>query len=356
MSRILVVGGFGFYGSKVVDALRGRGHNVVPSSRELAGREGLRFELGDPDSYPALIDFDLVVNASDSVGASPLAAARYVLDNGGTWMEMGAHGPTVERMLRLPTGAHPIGTVIVGVGVFPGLSTVLARDVAGRGPGCERIELGVRLSPLSGAGPGNCALMAESLFIPASAYEGGRPRERRVAVGPSVKLRFADGEHEAALVTLPDTSLIWRATEDAEVAEVATYFSLRPGWLRINFVILAWVAWLLRFARRPLVWLVTKQMVVVRAWLLREVETRLELVAVADRGLDSERSESLAFEDGQGATALGVCAAAEAWLRRDDRRRPLGVHGVGEVFELDELKRYLEPGGPRPSMGRARAL
>ena len=351
MSRILVIGGFGFYGSRVVDSLRERGHRVVASSRALAGREGLEFDLGDPEGYAGLCDYDLVINASDTVGASPAAAARYVLDNGGTWMEMGAHAPTVERLLSLPSSPHPLGTVLVGVGVFPGLSTALARAVAERGSGCEQIELGVQLSPLSGAGPANCALMAESLFIPAMRFEGGEAKTLASAIGPAVELDYRNGSRKGVLVTLPDTHLIARATK---APKVATYFSLRPGWLRFNFLFLAHFVRLLRVLRGPLVWLLTKQLIVLRAILLRGVGTRVELLAVADRGLDSERSESLVFEDGHASTAIGVCAAAEAWLRRGQSQRPFGIHGVGELFTLDELRRYLDPGphtsGRRPML------
>jgi hypothetical protein len=94
--------------------------------------------------------------------------------------------------------------------------------------------------------------------------------------------------------------------------------------------------------RRPLSWLVTWQMIVLRAWLLRNVETRLQLLAVADRGTARERSRELSFTDGQQATAAGTVAAVEAYLARDPEQRPVGVFGVGEVFELDELLRHLE--------------
>jgi hypothetical protein len=94
---------------------------------------------------------------------------------------------------------------------------------------------------------------------------------------------------------------------------------------------------ILRFAKRPLAWLVTWQMIVLRAWLLRNVESSLQLVAVADRGTPRERSRELGFADGQQATAAGTVAAVEAWLARPSDRRPAGVYGVAEIFELDEL-------------------
>jgi hypothetical protein len=78
-------------------------------------------------------------------------------------------------------------------------------------------------------------------------------------------------------------------------------------------------------------------LIVLRAWLLRNVKSSVQLVAVADRGTPRERSRELSFADGQRATAAGTVAAVEAWLARGPGRRPAGVFGVAEAFELDEL-------------------
>jgi hypothetical protein len=74
----------------------------------------------------------------------------------------------------------------------------------------------------------------------------------------------------------------------------------------INFAVLAWFASLLRFAKRPLTWALKWQLVIVRAWLLRSVESRVELVAIADRNTTTQRACSVSFADGQQSTALGV--------------------------------------------------
>lgn len=335
MSRILVLGAFGFYGSKVAQALRGRGHEVGCGTRTLRGREAeVRVDLDAPDSFVALREFDVVVNCSDSVNAQPDAAIRWVLAHGGVWLEMGAHADTLARLLAIEAGPECAGTVVLGVGVFPGLSTALARSVAAQVPGCQRVELGVRLSPLSGAGPANCALMAESLFAPASRYVDGELVEARTAMGEAVTLTFEAQQVVANNFALPDTLLIHRCTQ---VPNVAAYFAIVPGVLRYNFAVLAWMCRLLRFARRPLVWLLTWQMIALRAWLLRNVESRVQLVAIAERGTPREQQLELSFADGQQATADGTVAAVEAWLARDPSLGPFGVFGVAELFSFHEL-------------------
>jgi hypothetical protein len=336
MSRVLVIGGFGFYGSKVAETLRARGHDVVIGARRPQGRaDVVAVDLSVPQTFVAFAGFDAIVNCSDSVNAQPDAAVQHVLVNGGAWMEMGAHLESTERLLGLAAGHTCVGTALVGVGVFPGLSTALARSVALQGGGgCESIELGIRLSPLSGAGRANCALMAESLFVPATRYENGALVCASTALGGRAVLTYAGQPATSVNVALPDTLLVQRSTGSPKVV---SYFALVPAWLRFNFSALAWMCRLLRALKRPLAWLITWQLIVLRAWLLRNVETRLQLLAVADRGTPRERSRELSFADGQQATAAGTVAAVEAWLAREPERRPVGVFGVAELFELDEL-------------------
>lgn len=341
MCRVLVIGGHGFYGSKVVATLRARGHEVTVGARRPQGRaDAVQIDLASPETFAALAGFDAIVNCSDSVNAPPDAAVAHVLEHGGVWLEMGAHAGASERLLALGSNRACVGTAVIGVGVFPGLSTALARAVAEQGGGgCEKLELGIRFSPLSGAGRANCALMAESLFVPATRFEAGNMVEAPTALGEKAVLTFAGKPATAVNVALPDTSLIHRATG---APAVLSYFALVPGWLRFNFLALAWMCKLLRFAKRPLAWIVTWQMVVLRAWLLRNVESSVQLLAVADRGTPRERSRELSFADGQQATASGTVAAVEAWLARPSERRPAGVFGVAEVFELDELLAHVD--------------
>src|SRR4051812_35034007 len=102
MGRVLVIGGYGFYGGKVAAMLRGRGHEGVIGARRPRGRAGaVRVDLGSPETFAALAGFDAIVNCSDSVNAPPDAAIEHVLADGGAWMEMGAHADGSERLLGL---------------------------------------------------------------------------------------------------------------------------------------------------------------------------------------------------------------------------------------------------------------
>lgn len=348
MARILVIGGSGFYGSKVAEQL-GRDHEVVIGSRRAGQPGAVEIDLARPETFTNFAGFDLLVNCSDSVNAAPDAAIMHVLEHGGTWLEMGADTASTERLLALAPPSPCTGTAIIGVGVFPGISSTLARAVIERRPACTSLELGIRLSPLSGAGRANCALMAQSLFVPAVHYQGGNKIEGKTALGSTVALPYLiDGElrpQPSVIVALPDTALL---RSGPAVPDLAVHFALVPSWLRFNFGMLARMVRWFRFARRPLAWLIEWQMVILRAYLLRKVESRVEMVALADRGRASERSCALSFVDGQTATAQGVAAAVHAWVREPEHRA--GLFGVADYFGFEQLLAGLERLGAPPAM------
>lgn len=331
--RILVIGGRGFYGARVVEVLRRlAGVHVTPGGRhEIEGH----IDLLDPATFPVMDTFDLVVNCSDTVRAPPDPAVAYALLNEVVFFEMGADSPTVERLLNLPTvGAR--GTVVVGVGLFPGVSTSLAHSVAKTGSPAKTIDVFVRFSPLSGAGVGNCALMVDALSQPSYRFERGERREGPI-VGTEVRASFSGTRGAAAAaVAMPDVALVRRGTG---VPDVATYLALAPGLLRHSFRLLAAALRasgpLRPVGRRLVAW----SLWLSRGLLLRNVPTPVQITAVADRGLPTERTWRLAVDDGQQATALAVAAAVESW--RDRGPPPPGLYTAGQVFDGEALVRRM---------------
>ncbi|MCB9754702.1 MAG: hypothetical protein H6713_32600 [Myxococcales bacterium] len=338
MQRVLVIGGSGHYGAQVVETLRKLDDvEVIPAGR----RASCRVDLNDPTSFATMDGCDVVINCSDTVRAPPDAAARYCLTRGLVFMDMGADLPTTERLLSLETDAQTTGILLVGVGVFPGLSTALAAKayaLAGR-PGA--VTLGVRLSPLSGAGPGNCELMTSMLAIPSMRVEDGR-RVEGPAVDAAIPLPFGDaGTRAASVIGLPDAALIHRSTE---APDVRTALAVTPGFLRFNFRALALLIGWAGALRRPLLALTRWSLYLMRGVLFRRVDTPVRLTAIArprDVPETDPRAIALVLDvpDGREGTALGVAAALACWLRRagGDVRAPPGVYTVPALFELDAL-------------------
>ena len=193
--------------------------------------------------------------------------------------------------------------------------------------------------------------MAESLFAPAFWHVDGARCEASTALASTTSLLFLrDGElgpAPAMTVALPDSALV-HAT--CGVASSVVRFSIEPNWLRFNFAALAWMMRLFRFARRPLAWALAWQLYLLRGLLLRKVESHGLAVdiAIADRGLPSERGCALSFVDGQTATALGVAATVHAWQSLETR--PVGLHPVARVIDLERLLAGLAQLGHVPEL------
>ena len=331
--RVLVLGGRGYYGAQVVALLQGLPSVDVTVGSRRSTLPSERVDLSDPETFATMEGYDLIVNCSDTVTAPPDDAIRYCLEHGLAFFEMGADGPTMERLLAC-TVPSPLGTVVLGVGIFPGLSTLLACEMVRRNPAAQKVDLAIRISPFSGAGRGNCALMTESLDTPAYYVEAGQRREEST-VGASLSVSFLEsGEQPANRLSLPDTALIHRATG---LPSVSAYFSVAPSWLRHNFRFLAGI---IRWAgpfRAFFLWLLRWQLIALRTIFCRKVHSPVELTVLTDRGTPQERSGKITVANGQLGTALGVAAAVSLW-GRTERPAP-GCVTVADVFEWDEMIR-----------------
>jgi hypothetical protein len=295
----------------------------------------LRVDLAAPSTFGALAGFDAVVNASDSVKAPPDALASWCLDNSLVLFEMAADLPTAERLLDL-RDEDASGHVVVGVGVFPGLSTALATATWRAAGEPDGIELGVRVSPLSGAGGGTVELMTATLATPSVSWSAGQ-RVTGPSVGSNCRMPFlGTGEAVATVVPLPDAALIARATG---AANVRASMSLVPAMLRYNFRFLAALMTRVGPLRPALAWMLTASMRLLRGVLLRRRESGVQLTATA-----ADVCWMLAFDDGQEATAFGAASAVSAWLA-GEMPAP-GVYSSGQVLSLERwLEAYRAVGG-----------
>lgn len=325
----LVIGGEGHYGTRTTAAVRRLGYEVRTAGRS---HGDVRLDLTKPDTWEAVTGFDAVLNASDSVGADPTAFAEWCLRSGSRLIEMGAETTMIESLLALRVD-DPKGSVLVGAGVFPGLSTALALSV----PAAEEIAIGVRLSPVSGSGPGNCALMARMLADPSVWWEDGA-RQSGPPVGPPLALPFPGGSALAHRVALPDAPLLAHATG---CPRVTAHLATQPGWMRFNLKLLGGLVYnsgpLKRWMEQAALW----SLYATRGLLLRTRTTAIDLVVRTDQGRAAVR-----FEDGMAATGAGG-AAVLACMRR--QAPPPGVHVAGSLYSFEQQARHLENLGVRMS-------
>jgi hypothetical protein len=327
-ARVLVIGARGYFGGRIVEALRRRRIEVVAGGRE-------RVDLCDPTTFGGLRGADVIVNAADPLAAPPDLAIDHILTRGGPiWIETTGETATLERLLR--RRAHPVRAVLVlGMGIFPGMSNLLARAALDEarakatpdGPACDEIKVGILLSPLSGAGRGMCGQMAALLAADSFWYEGGQRRTGRSVVRGG-SLPFASGVRPVLRIGLPESAMLHVSTG---VPNVSTLVASSPRAIGPMLLALAALVPSWRWARRSASTIARWLFIVQRAVLMRRVAARAELVAVV-----GSTTRTLGVEDGVGAGGAAVAAAVAALLAR-----PLPAPGVylpDELFTADDLE------------------
>ncbi|MET8873253.1 hypothetical protein [Nocardia sp. NPDC004604] len=128
--KVLVLGGYGAVGGRLVTELRHRGSTVVASGRD-PDRADLVIDLREPglDSYRgAAADSDVVVNAT---GLEDIRLAELATTIGAAFVDVTATAGYIDRLeqIRAP---RPI---VLNVGLAPGLTNILAAQLHRQTPG-----------------------------------------------------------------------------------------------------------------------------------------------------------------------------------------------------------------------------
>lgn len=275
--------------------------------------------------------FDVVVNCTDGAAAPPERAAEYCLLSGKTFVEASSHPRVLRQLVAAATQVtEPTGTLVLGCGLAPGLTNLLAAALHAQCEGAQRLEVAVQSSLLSRAGAAACERAIDLLAEPAERFERGA----RVADPPLTmagRVRWRGGERAVFGLGLAEAELLHRSTKVPTTQALLVPSAL---WPTVSQRLLALFApWsLLRLG--PLRWGATKALWLLRAGLLCWRPTKVELAAYVDRGRDSERSLSLTVSRGLDGAALAI-AAIVARLRQT--APPRGVCSVDEVVTLDAV-------------------
>jgi NAD(P)-dependent dehydrogenase (short-subunit alcohol dehydrogenase family) len=336
MARIVVLGGQGYLGGRAVAALRAAGADVHVASRSSARV----VDVARPETYGALADADVVVDLVDTVAHPPDALLAWCVAQGKVVLEATSDSRTVER-LAAATWPGP-GALVLGCGIFTGLSNLLARDGVEACPGgAARLTLGIASSPLSGAGQGTIAMMVDALDAPVVRYAAGVRHVRdTVEVGPRVDFGVnGRPELRATLrIALAEAMMIHRSTA---VPTVDVYFAPSPALLVPAFAVIP--GWLAR--RRWFQAFMRGYFTVLRRGLLRNRASPVTLVAEAVGPAGAAR-RVLSTEDGMLAGGYAIAALAMAVAARDPR--PRGLVFIDQVCGLEAIVAALRaiPGAP----------
>src|SRR5215217_6917065 len=237
---ILITGGYGTVGRRVAaDLAPEYPGNVVVAGRsadkaaQLAaelgyGVRGRRVDVGDPGSVePALEGVGLVMSCIDQPEPHLLRAA---IRHGLAYTDIAPH-----LMTRRPTGAMRAeaaktgARIVLGAGLAPGISSMLARLGADRVGAVESVESNVLLSVGDTYGPASRAYLMEEITLPyAVRIEGREVPLRPFAASASVNFAPLLGERTAYLFPFSD-QVFFPETLGARTA--LSRLALEPPWL-----------------------------------------------------------------------------------------------------------------------------
>ena len=323
-NAVLVIGGRGVVGARVVAALEALGRwEVWVGSRNPSGAREVCVDLTDPSTFSMLDRFLAVVNCADVTLALPDAAADHCLRCGAVFVQ-----PTgdLDTLLRLRLHARAMapagwpGLLVLGAGLHPGLSGVLAATCPGEGP----IDLAVHLTPNSVSGRGMRNLWAQAVTAPHYEWSGD---ERELVEVEVRELDFIDRPRSVMSFPLADGELLHR-TQGTDVST----------WLSVGRL-----TWLLSTARRlsngRRIYLRRAFASLVRGllWLMQPFAVVRNRVGIRAQRGDAVRS--VLVDDALAGAAACVAAITDATLVN---RPSSGVVGPEQYLTISQLKPVLE--------------
>ncbi len=229
MKQIVVVGGRGFVGKAVCESLLKNPNFHV----SVAGRhpdDKVHCDLTKPETFSNLKTFDYIINCADNFQASPLNLMKYALENGLVMVECTADPMTIKSAIDSFSSPETpyLGSVILGAGLFPGLSNILARDVvASLHTKPTALKISIFISPLSQAGRSTCRLMAEHFCYQTLIIRKGK-REISESLAP-VSLNSSSRKHFTGLrLFFPEVVMMQKSLQ---LDSIETFLVPMPGFL-----------------------------------------------------------------------------------------------------------------------------
>lgn len=330
--RIIVLGGTGFLGAKTVAALK-----QLPRVEVLvASRRGpLIVDVERRETWAELSSADVIIDLTDGTRSRPDALAAWCLEHGKTLLEATSDAETVRRLVDAHRSSTGPGRVILGAGIFTGVSNLMAHAVADEAGDGASLSWAVASSPFSAAGKGTIALMVDASARKVVRTVNGQREESALAAGP--KLDFAGTKRPSLRMSLAESEMLPLSTK---ARSVETFFAPKPGLLVSSFTMLPTFLLQARWFR----WLLEAYFTVLRRVLLRGVSTSVQMLARAEKdGRVFERH--LTSRDGMEAAAFAIAVMAEGVAKAP---KVSGLRFIDEVLELEPVLARVNEVAGRP--------
>jgi hypothetical protein len=290
--------------------------------------------LNDGKTFQSMAPFNFVVNCADTSRGRPDEAIDYCLKNGLTFVETTADLETIERIMqaeRKAAAANQPGLLILGLGIFPGLSNIVARAVYDSTPECRRLGIGIKLNLISGAGSGMCALMIKLLTHNVVRYQNGI-RVEEPPLSPGTTARFGKSDEPTLKAAFPESIMLHSSTR---VPASDTCVAFSPRFLQPLIAFAARFVNHLKLLKRPLLEIMRKGCVAVRTIVLKNKATPVEITAVGYGSDSSPHHLSVRVDDGLSGAGY-IIAAALRLISHNSQLVP-GIYLPDEICELGPL-------------------
>ncbi len=224
MSRILVLGGYGGFGSAIAEQLRAEGHEVLVAGRSLeraekfcGGRSGLvplRIDRKDIATALCTYEPDAVVDASGPFQAMDHSVPRACIEAAIPYCDIADSTAYVCDIGLLDPAARSAGVpVLAGASSVPALSGAAIRELAEGMTHISAVEMAISASNRASAGP---AVAAAILSQAGQRFTIGSGIAERLAFGWQERQRIAFAVPGATslanrsvyLVNVPDVRLV----------------------------------------------------------------------------------------------------------------------------------------------------
>lgn len=347
--RALVIGGNGFFGSRVVKALRAASIDVVIGGKSGAG--GLAIDVGRVEPA-ALKEYDAVVNCADTIASPPDRLHEAALKAGIIYVEPTAEPGPISRALARRQSLTGGGIAILGAGIFPGLSNLAARAVYEENGRVGPVEVAMRFSPFTGAGGGMVSLIAHLMAEPAPYFAAGT-RHTAGAFSAGHPMPFEGTWRRTLRAAIPETDLL-HATLGAP--DVLALLSPQPSILMPFLRLAAILAPPWKPLKRAYLAMIRGSVGIMRRIIFRKRPTYVVVSALAGRTGDAHEGRYINLSTPDGILCGAYVIAATLTLV--DRSKPTpGTYVIDELVKLDAVLAEIAklPGAPEIRAQRGEA-
>ena len=240
---ILIVGGYGVVGRRIASELgpdypdrvivagRSRARAEEAATAIGHGVRGQSIDITVPSSIAAALDgVAVVISCIDQPGRTLLWAA---VERGLRYTDIAPHLTELGRGAeyeRIDTAARASGArLVLGTGIVPGISSVMARALADALGGADEIETALLLGAADVSGPASFDYFLQELAMSFDVHVGGEDRPARAFSVPRlVEYPPPVGAQRAYLFPFSDQVLYPRTMG---VRTAVTRLAIEPAWL-----------------------------------------------------------------------------------------------------------------------------